>query len=113
MTDFFQDFINFLSKRNVINTGIGLIIGNQIRIITEIFVKNVINPIVNNSLPKNVKLEKIELKIFNINFKIGEIINKILEFLIIMFIIYNIFQLQKTLENSKSIWNLFGIFKKK
>lgn len=110
MKEFIKDFFNFLNKKNVITTGIGIVVGTQIRNITDVFVKNLINPIVNNSLPKNIELEKIEYEVFNIKFKIGEIINKILEFFIIMFLIYNIFILQKKIEKSKSLWNLFGLF---
>lgn len=110
MESFFKDFFNFLNKRNVINTGIGIIVGTQIRSITDVVVRNLINPIVNKSLPRNMELEKIEITIFDIKFKIGQILNKLLEFFIIMFIIYNIFQLQKKIEASNSIWNMFGLF---
>jgi large-conductance mechanosensitive channel len=107
---YFKDFINFLNKRNIINTGVGIVVGTQVRTITDVIVRNLINPIVNKSLPKNIELEKVEVNFLGIKFKIGEIINKLLEFFLIMFLIYQIYRIHKEIEASKSIWNLFGIF---
>jgi large-conductance mechanosensitive channel len=107
---YFKDFINFLNKKNIINTGIGIVVGTQVRSITDVIVRNLINPIVNKSLPKHIELEKIEVYLLGIKFKIGEIINKLLEFFIIMFLIYQIYRIHKEIEASKTIWNLFGLF---
>jgi large-conductance mechanosensitive channel len=107
---YFKDFINFLNKRNIINTGVGIVVGTQVRTITDVIVRNLINPIVNKSLPKNIELEKVEVNFLGIKFKIGEIINKLLEFFLIMFLIYQIYRIHKEIEASKSIWNLFGLF---
>jgi large-conductance mechanosensitive channel len=107
---YFKDFINFLNKKNIINTGIGIVVGTQVRTITDVIVRNLINPIVNKSLPKNIELEKVEVELFKIKFKIGEIINKLLEFFIIMFLMYQVYRIHKEIEASKTIWNLFGLF---
>ena len=107
---YFKDFISFLNKRNIINTGIGIVVGTQVRTITDVIVRNLINPIVNKSLPKNIELEKVEVELIGIKFKIGEIINKLLEFFIIMFLIYQVYRIHKEIEASKTIWNLFGLF---
>lgn len=107
---YFKEFFDFLNKRNVINTGIGIVVGTQVRTITDVIVRNLINPIVNKSLPKNIELEKIEVNLLGIKFKIGEIINKLLEFFIIMFLIYQIYRIHKEIEASKTLWNLFGLF---
>jgi large-conductance mechanosensitive channel len=110
MALYFKEFFDFLNKRNVINTGIGIVVGTQVRTITDVIVRNFINPIVNKSLPKNIELEKIEVNLLGIKFKIGEIINKLLEFFIIMFLIYQIYRIHKEIEASKTLWNLFGLF---
>jgi large-conductance mechanosensitive channel len=107
---YFKEFFDFLNKRNIINTGIGIVVGTQVRTITDIIVRNLINPIVNKSLPKNIELEKIDVNLLGIKFKIGEIINKLLEFFLIMFLIYQIYRIHKEIEASKTIWNLFGLF---
>ncbi|ULY68500.1 hypothetical protein [Chlorella virus XW01] len=113
MVLYFKDFIDFLNKRNIINTGVGIVVGTQVRTITDVIVRNVINPIVNKTLPTNIELDKIELEVLTIKFKVGEIINKLLEFFLIMYLIYQIYRIHKEIEASKSLWNLFGMFNKK
>jgi large-conductance mechanosensitive channel len=106
-----SDFFEFLNKKNIVNTGIGIVVGTQVRNITDTVSRNIIFPIVEKSLPKDAKLKEAQIELIGIKFKIGELIIKIIESLLILFLIYVIFKINKKIEASKGLFNLFGLFR--
>ena len=47
VTDTYQDFINFLVKRNVLDVGIAFIVSSQITKLSNNFIDNIITPVLN------------------------------------------------------------------
>ena len=89
-------FITFLLDKNIVQTGIGIIIATQISKLTNIFVDTIINPIVNKITLGTVDdINQWEINLFDINIKIGIIISSIINFLLIALIIYNVWKLSQ------------------
>lgn len=103
--DFIQsqlnDFITFLVERKIIEMSIGFILATQINKITTIIMELFINPIINRlSFGKTKKLRDLELDLFEMNFKIGIILENIINLFIILIIIFYIWKLTKNTDLS-------------
>jgi large-conductance mechanosensitive channel len=87
-------FIKFLFDKNIIQTSIGIIIASQIGKLTNLFVDTILNPIINKltsgAFKKN---EDWVVTFFDIELKIGLIISNLINFILVIFIIYNIWKL--------------------
>ena len=102
----FKKFINFLKKDNIINIGIGFILAASIKDFIDIFVNNIMMPFVNRMFgpqPKTnmtdatdatdatsnmIKFKNRTVYIFGINFGIGEFVIGLVQFIIILYIVY-------------------------
>lgn len=87
MKGFLNEFKEFISKGSVVDLAVGVIVGGVFKDLTSSLVTNLINPLIGIFLGQ-VDLSSIVWKIGNANFKIGAFINSIIEFLIIMFVIF-------------------------
>lgn len=87
MKGFLNEFKEFISKGSVIDMAVGVIVGGVFKDLTSSLVANLINPLIGIFLGQ-VDLSSIVWKIGDANFKIGAFINSIIEFLIIMFVIF-------------------------
>lgn len=89
-------FVKFLFDRNIVQTGIGIIIASQISKLTGLFIDTLINPIITRITAGNVKtMEEWSINIFDIKIKIGLIISSLVNFVLLVFIIYQIWQLSQ------------------
>jgi large-conductance mechanosensitive channel len=89
-------FLKFLFDKNIIQSSIGIIIASQIAKLTNLFVDTVFNPIVNRITGGTIKkYEDLTITIFDINIKIGLIMSTVINFLLIVFIIYNIWKISQ------------------
>ncbi len=89
----FIHFMKFLKDHNILATAIAAVLSERINEVTNIFVENMIMPIINRDGDKDgtrdiKKLEDTEIKIFGINFKIGKVIFAFLKFIIITYVIF-------------------------
>ncbi|MDO1604614.1 large conductance mechanosensitive channel protein MscL [Lactobacillus sp. YT155] len=87
MKGFLNEFKEFISKGSVVDLAVGVIVGGVFKDLTSSLVTNLINPLIGIFLGQ-VDLSSIVWKIGDANFKIGAFINSIIEFLIIMFVIF-------------------------
>ena len=91
-----EGLFKFIVSRNVLTTAIGIMMATQISALTTVVSEAIITPILNAILGTKVKdLEKYEITIFSIKFKIGLLISKLISFFLIVFVIYNIWKLSE------------------
>jgi large-conductance mechanosensitive channel len=91
-----EGLLKFMVSRNVLTTAIGIMMATQISGLTIVVSEAIITPILNAILGTKVKdLEKYEITIFSIKFKLGLLISKLISFFLIVFVIYNIWKLSE------------------
>jgi large-conductance mechanosensitive channel len=89
-----QGFFDFLFKHDIVNIGIGLILASQIGAIVRIISEEIISPIINKiSINQTKKLQDYKLTVLGIEFKLGTIINTIINFMLMLLIVYYIYKL--------------------
>lgn len=87
-------FLKFLFDRNIIQTGVGIIIATQISKLTNVVVDAFINPIVRRlSVGTIDDINNWEISMFDIKIKIGLILSTIINFLLIAIVVYYIWKL--------------------
>lgn len=82
-----KDFKTFISKGNVIDLAVGVIIGSAFTAIVKSFTTNLINPLIGIFMG-TINLSNITLKLGSANFRIGNFINDVINFLIVAFIVF-------------------------
>ncbi|AYF92717.1 large-conductance mechanosensitive channel protein MscL [Apilactobacillus bombintestini] len=82
-----KDFKAFISKGNVIDLAVGVIIGSAFTAIVKSFTTNLINPLIGIFMG-TINLSNITLKLGSANFRIGNFINDVINFLIVAFIVF-------------------------
>lgn len=87
MKTFISEFKDFISKGSVVDMAVGVIVGGAFSKLTASLVENLINPLIGIFLGQ-INLSDLVLKVGNANFKFGVFINSIIEFIIIMFVIF-------------------------
>lgn len=87
MRSFLNEFKEFVSKGSVVDMAVGVIVGGAFKDLTGSLVDNLINPLIGLFLGQ-VDLSSIVFTIGNANFKFGVFINAIIEFIMIMFVIF-------------------------
>ena len=95
--------MNFIFNKNIIQTCIGLIIASQVSKLTTMLIDIIITPIIQRLTGnETAKLEELEINMLGIKLKIGLFLSKIINFIIILIIVYYIFKLS-TLPNFNNI----------
>lgn len=90
------DFIKFLFDKNIIQTGIGIIIATQISKLTNLVSEVLINPIVNRITAGTVKdINEWKITFFDIEIKIGLLISSIINFVFVVVIVFYIWKISK------------------
>lgn len=82
-----KEFKEFIARGNVIDLAVGVIIGGAFTAIVNSLVNNLINPLLGLFIGK-IDLSNLVLKVAGANFKYGEFINAVINFLIISFIVF-------------------------
>ena len=82
-----QEFKKFISRGNVFDLAVGVVIGNAFSKIVTSLVDNIIMPIV-GILIGGIDFTKLSLKIFDVKIELGIFIQNIVDFLIIAFCIF-------------------------
>jgi large-conductance mechanosensitive channel len=97
------DFISYLAAKDILNLGLGILLGSQISKITIAITDLLIKPILNSIIIfNNDKFENLTFSIFTIEFKIGEILLNLIQFMGTLFCLYLIWKLS-TQTNYKDI----------
>jgi len=115
LVNFFKNhlvgFIRFLFDRNIIQTGVGIIIATNISKITIVIVDAFITPIIKRlSFGTVDDINNWELELFDIKIKIGLILVTILNFLFTTVVVYHIWKLSQII-NTNVINDLLDITK--
>lgn len=92
-----KEFKEFISKGNVVDLAIGLIMGSAFTTIVKAVVDGILMPII-SGLTAGVDYEDIVLNFFGAKLQIGSVINAIITFLIISLFLFIIV---KTLNKTK------------
>jgi len=88
--------INFLLEKNIIQVGLGLIIASQITKITNALQNVIISPIIDRiSVGEIKKLEDWKINLLGMELKIGLLLSTIINFILIIIIVYYIWRLSK------------------
>jgi large conductance mechanosensitive channel len=86
-----KGFFDFLKQYSVIGLAIGLVIGEQSQNLVKTIVSGIITPFLGLFLPNSDSLRELTVHISILSkqdFHIGQVIQSLLEFVIILFIIY-------------------------
>lgn len=87
MKKIIQEFKTFISRGNVIDLAVGVVVGNAFSKIVTSLVDNIIMPII-GILIGGIDFTKISLTIFDVKIEFGIFIQNIVDFLIIAFCIF-------------------------
>jgi large conductance mechanosensitive channel len=82
-----KEFKQFILRGNVIDLAVGVIIGSAFTAIVTSFTKNLISPLLGLFLGK-INFSKWVVTVGSAQFKFGNFINSIIDFLIIAFVIF-------------------------
>lgn len=83
----FKEFKEFISRGNVIDMAVGVIIGSAFTSIVSSLVKNIINPFIGIFLGK-INLSTLSVKVGAASFKYGLFLNAVINFLIVAFVVF-------------------------
>jgi large conductance mechanosensitive channel len=84
-------FNKFLKDNNVYSSAIGIVIGTLISNFVKSFVDNILTPIIETSFRKTgIKLKDKTVNLLGANIKIGALLKSVIEFIIIIYIVYKI-----------------------
>lgn len=87
MKKFMEEFKAFISRGNVMDMAVGIIIGGAFTSIVSSLVENIINPIL--GLFGGMNLDKMSVKLFGeVTLSYGKFITSIINFLIISFVLF-------------------------
>jgi large-conductance mechanosensitive channel len=82
-------FMNFILDKRVMQIGFSILISSQLQILTRSIIELLVNPIVNRITMGTIKtIEEWEINMFNIHIKIGRLISNIINFVLILIVIY-------------------------
>lgn len=82
-----KEFKDFIARGNVIDMAVGIIVGAAFTSIVKSLVDNLINPLIGIFLGK-IDLSNLVLTIGNAQFKYGNFLNAVINFLIIAFVVF-------------------------
>lgn len=82
-----KEFKEFISRGNVVDMAVGVIVGAAFTSIVSSLVKNLINPLVGMFIG-NIDLSNLMIKVGSATFKYGVFLNSVINFLIIAFVVF-------------------------
>lgn len=82
-----QEFKDFISRGNVIDMAVGIIVGSAFTTIVKDLVDYLINPLIGLFIGK-IDLSNIILNIGDAQFKVGAFLNAVINFLTISFVVF-------------------------
>lgn len=92
--DEFTEFVAFLSKNNIITSGVGLIIALQVNRLFLDFIADIVKPVANNIISEDI--DKHETKLAGISFKFGHLLTSLINFIITMIFIFYLYKITQS-----------------
>ncbi len=83
-----RDFIEFIREHGIFSLALGIIIGGAVTRLVTALVADLINPIIGIFLGSLGDLNKITIPVLNANILIGSFISAVIDFLIIVAVVY-------------------------
>lgn len=83
----FKEFQQFISRGSVVDLAVGVIIGAAFNTLVTALTTYILNPLI-GLLIGRIDLTDMKFTVFGANFLIGDFINAIINFLIIMFVVF-------------------------
>lgn len=97
-----KEFKDFISRGNVMDLAVGVIMGAAFTAIVQSLVSNLVNPLIGLFLGK-VDLSNLVFKVGDATFKYGTFIESIINFLIIAFVVFLIVKvMNKVIHNREA-----------
>ena len=90
LVDEFADFFKFLTERNILNTGIGLVIALQVNTLFATVLEDLIKPVATNVVSEDINKHYVEF--YGIRFKVGHLSMSIVNFIITMILIFYLYR---------------------
>ena len=87
MKGFFQEFKEFISRGNVVDMAVGIIVGSAFTAIVTSLVNDIITPIV-GMFCAGVDLAQLSIQVGTVQVKYGAFLQAIVNFLIIAFVVF-------------------------
>ena len=92
---FLGEFKEFISKGNVVDMAVGVVVGGAFKSIVDSLVADIIMPAV-STLTGDVNIAELSANVGNINIKYGSFLQNIINFLIIAFTIFCVIKMMNT-----------------
>ncbi len=87
-----KEFIDFIRKQGVVGLAIGFLLGGAVSSLVTSLVEDLINPLLSLLLGPAQAFEDFVLPVAGVQVRIGSFIASLIDFLIIAFIVYFVFQ---------------------
>lgn len=87
----FFDFIKFLNDKNILTTGIGLIIALQVNTLFLSVMEDLIKPVATNAISEDINKHYVEF--YGIRIRIGHLTMSIINFIITMLFIFYLYKI--------------------
>ena len=100
MKNMIQEFKTFISRGNVVDLAVGVVVGNAFKDIVNSLVDNIIMPLV-GILIGGIDFTRFGLSIFGVKIQFGLLLQSIVDFLIIAFCIFMAIKVINKLSHKK------------
>ncbi|AKP67081.1 large conductance mechanosensitive channel protein MscL [Companilactobacillus ginsenosidimutans] len=97
----FKEFQEFISRGSVVDLAVGVIIGAAFNTLVSALTTYLLNPLI-GLLIGRIDLTDMKFTVFGANFLIGDFINALINFLIIMFVVFTIVRLMNKMRRDGS-----------
>lgn len=89
----FSNFFNFLKNKNILSLGLAFIISMNVNKLSNDFITSIVSPLINRifGTESDIELKDRKITIFGITFLIGNFINSLIQFIVILYIVYWIY----------------------
>jgi len=95
-----KEFKDFISRGNVMDLAVGVIMGAAFTAIVQSLVSNLVNPLIGLFLGK-IDLSNLVFKVGDATFKYGTFIESVINFLIIAFVVFLIVKVMNKIINNR------------
>ncbi len=96
----FKEFKDFITRGNVVDMAVGVIIGGAFTAIVTSLNNNLINPLIGIFIGK-LDLSSLTFKVGDATFKYGAFINSLINFVIVAFVVFLLIKLINKLTKNK------------
>lgn len=84
----FHEFLEFVKKTNFLSVALALTISTNVQQIINSIVTNLLNPLIRTA----IQVDNLSVKVGNIEFRLGNILNSILTFVIVLYLFFLMFK---------------------